>query len=267
MRDREGEGRAPLVAGVDAAPALETPLLARLESIFALTDDERAALKTLSTEPRVFRRGESVILENSPLDCLYIAQSGWFQASRSLADGRRQILTFSMPGDVIGFEAVVSQQSLRAVEALEPGTLLRLQTPDMIRFVREQPRLGIGLAWVAAQDESALAERLTSVGRRSAYEALAHLFLEHHHRLTRIGLADAGGYRFPGSKEQIADALGLTPMHVHRTLRRLAADGLVRVSGTRVEIGDRDRLIEIAQFTDGYLMDGDRAAPPEKAAD
>jgi CRP-like cAMP-binding protein len=115
------------------------------------------------------------------------------------------------------------------------------------------PRLGAAVAWSAGRDEAILSEQVVRVGRRSAYERTGHIMVELLHRLRLVGEADQRSFELPLTQEILADTLGLSIVHMNRTLRRLRENGLVRISGDRVVIGDLEELISIAEFTPHYL--------------
>lgn len=250
----------------DSVPVLDNPLFARMKGMFAFSDTEWDLIGKLAPECRTYERGDTIVLEGDPLGSICIIKAGWCLCSRSLPDGRRQILRFSIPGDILCFDAIINTHSLREIRALDSVTLLRLKTDDLMDLIREMPRLGMALTWIASQDESTLAERLISIGRRSAYERLAHFFVEHRHRLANVGLADGESYRLPLTKEQLADAMGLTSIHIYRTLRRLSQDGLVRLDGDMLHILNPEGLKAAAQFDDRYLMEYHAKSPNQALA-
>src|SRR5690606_5159182 len=114
-------------------------------------------------------------------------------------------------------------------------------------------RLGAAVAWLAGREESMLAEQVVRLGRRSAYERVAHIFIELFHRLRLVNAVDHHAFDLPLTQEILADTLGLSVVHMNRTLRRLRDDGLLRMKGDRVAIEDLDRLSQIAEFSPNYL--------------
>ena len=123
----------------------------------------------------------------------------------------------------------------------------------MMRCVTEFPRLGAALLWAASRDEAMVVEHLVSVGRRSAIERTAHFFMELAERLTLIGQASETEFHCPLSQLVLADALGLTAIHVNRVLRQLREQGLLTVRRGRVEIHDLGGLRKLSGFQGGYL--------------
>jgi len=123
----------------------------------------------------------------------------------------------------------------------------------IMRCVTEYPRLGAALLWAASRDEAMVVEHLVNIGRRSALERTAHFFMELAERLTLVGLATETEFKCPLSQFVLADALGLTSIHVNRTLRQLRELKLLTVRRGVVTICDLAALRKLAGFQGGYL--------------
>ncbi|MBU2327002.1 MAG: helix-turn-helix domain-containing protein [Alphaproteobacteria bacterium] len=117
----------------------------------------------------------------------------------------------------------------------------------------ETPRLATAILWAASRDEAMVVEHLVRLGRRDADKRLAHFLLELWSRLTLVGMADRSGYACPLTQFHLADALGLTSVHINRTLRKLREAGLASMRAGRVEIMNLDGLIKLADFDPAYL--------------
>jgi len=180
---------------------------------------------------------------------VFTVLSGWAMREKTLEDGRRQVLGFVMPGDLIGLQAMLFNEMEHSVVALGPLTLCVFQRPDILRLFRDQPSLGYTVVWHAARSERMLDEALTSVGRRSAAERIGHALLTLHRRADRRGLLDqAGGFEAPFRQGDLADALGLSRVHVNKTLRRLAAAGMVEWAEGRIALPDAPGLATLAKL-------------------
>ncbi|MEQ8604695.1 MAG: Crp/Fnr family transcriptional regulator [Marivibrio sp.] len=235
---------------------LDRPLETKLGLVMTLSDDDRARLRSLSETELRFRRGAALLSEGAEQDAVYVLKAGWVGCARHLSDGRRQITRFALPGDVVGFDALVQHVSTQDASALSDVTVVVLRPAELIDLAASAPHLGMALLWATAKDESALAERLASIGRRFALERLAHLFVETRLRLEALGLAEEDRLHFPVTKEQLADAMGLTTIHIYRTLRRLTESGLVRLDGAWLEILDLEALKRLGKFDDLYIVPG-----------
>jgi CRP-like cAMP-binding protein len=236
--------------------ALRGPVVRKLGKLIDLSNEEIACLESLQTDGRTFDRHETLYNEGDRLDVTHIVRDGWAMRFKMLSDGRRQILNFILPGDFIGLYGSLIDTADHSVE-----TLTRLQTsgfvPQRILDVFGScPRLGAAIAWTAGQDEAILAEQIVRIGRRSAYERTAHLFLELLKRLQRVGLAGQHSFEMPLSQDVLADSLGLSMVHINRTLRRLRQGGLVRVVDKRLIIDDVPKLERVADFSPEYIDGG-----------
>lgn len=229
--------------------------LAKKLSIFSeLGAAEYDFLHRLQRNDRDLEAGASLLVEGEPVSYSFVLKDGWGARYKLLEDGRRQILSFILPGDIIGASGCFVQAAQQSVVTITEATVAAFKPQRLLTLSRKHPRLGAALAWSTAREESMLAERLVSLGRRSAYEAIAHLFLELSHRLRAIGLAGTKSFELPITQTDLGDALGLTVVHVNRTLKRLRKDGLIELSDGIVRILDGDKLAEVPAFRGRYLL-------------
>ena len=235
---------------------LHGPVVRKLGKLIDLSNEEIACLESLQSDDRTYDRHTTLYSEGDRFERTHIVRDGWAMRFKMLSDGRRQILNFILPGDFIGLYGSLSDAADHAVE-----TLTRVHThgfvPQRILDVfRTCPRLGAAIAWTAGQEEAILAEQVVRIGRRSAYERTAHLFLELLKRLQLVGLAGQHSFEMPLSQDVLADSLGLSMVHVNRTLRRLRQSGLVHLADKRLIIDDVGRLERIADFSTDYINAG-----------
>lgn len=187
---------------------------------------------------------------------ILVVNSGWAVRYRTLADGSRQIANFILPGDFIGLNATVMSVSDYDVASITPMSFARLRIDDIIAMMETHPRLCAAIFWCNAREESILFEHLTSLGRRSALERVAHLLVELLRRLQLIELAEGDSFVMPLTQQLIADSVGLTAIHVNRMMRALEQNGLIAYSRhpvPRLHVRDVRRLEAAAGFEDGYL--------------
>ena len=168
---------------------------------------------------------------------------------RTLSDGRRQVLRFALPGDFIGFQPDPESPVLHSAQALTAVRVCVFRQDSLMEMFREHPMLAIQMAWIASRDEALAHDHMTSLGRRPAKERIAQLFLEIQHRLAARGPVDErAGIPVPLKQEHIADALGLTTIHVNRTLRTLREAGMAVLRGGLLRIQNRAALVEMTGF-------------------
>ena len=150
-----------------------------------------------------------------------------------LPDGRRQILNFLLPGDLIGLQAAMFDAALYAVEALTDVQLCILPRRRIWALFGEMPGLAFDVTWLGAREEGFVDENLTSVGRRTAAERVAALIITLYKRATALDLVTDNSFEFPLTQQHIADALGLSLVHTNKTLARLRRMGMfTRTNGT-----------------------------------
>jgi CRP-like cAMP-binding protein len=199
-----------------------------------------------------FKRGElavdpgaSILVEGSHSAHLYTVLSGWGFRYKTLEDGRRQILNYIMPGDLVGLQGTIMGEMQHSVEALSPVTLCVFERDKLMTLYNHHASLAFDLTWIAAREESILDEHLLSVGRRTALERAAYLLAYLHQRATILRLFPTPDF-LPITQQHIADTLGLSIVHTNKTLKKLAQRGLLRWQERGCEILKGDGLAALA---------------------
>jgi CRP-like cAMP-binding protein len=230
-------------------------LLDKLEVFTALDPFERRTLfDLLDRREQSVGRGQDLVAQGAARSHGYLILNGWIARSKTLSDGRRQILSFLMPGDLTGAFTAVSERASSSLTALNAVTVVPFKPAALVATIAQAPRLGAALVWAATREQEILAEHLVSLGRRSARERVAHLFLELWSRLRVRGLDGQAQLQVPLTQHLIADTLGLSVVHVNRTVRQLAAEGLLSVKRESVTLLDIAHLHAVAGFDAAYLM-------------
>jgi len=184
---------------------------------------------------------------NSPH--VFTVLSGWGLREKTLADGRRQILNFVMPGDLVGLQAAMFDAMDHSVEALTDMTLCVFQRTGIERLFHDRPSLGYTVVWHAARNERLLDATLVSVGRCTARERIARALLILCGKARRLGLAEEDGtVAAPITQQHLADALGLSLVHTNRTLKQMVGDGLLQWQAGRLRLCDEEGLEELAEM-------------------
>jgi CRP-like cAMP-binding protein len=173
-----------------------------------------------------------------------IIQRGWAFRYRGWADGRRQILDFLLPGDVVGLESGLLGMTEHSVRALTEIELCQIDSQRLEELFRQHGRLALALAKHQAAEARRMDERLAVLGRRSAIERIAFLMLELWER--QMPRDTDRSCPFPLRRQHIADATGLTGAHVNRTLNALRRDRIATLAGGRLVIQDRVALAGLA---------------------
>jgi CRP-like cAMP-binding protein len=230
-----------------AGPGLFSPVLRRLAALASMSRAEAALVTSLKIE--TYGAGADLTQHERDVRTRLIL-SGWACRQHLLADGRRQILDFLLPGDGLGLATAPAPIDRRPTLAL---TRIEWLDADELRDqVMEEPTRWPGLALAFARSEALTQIRLMDhsvrLGRQSAYERMAHLLLELHERLSVVGLAEGGAFPLPLTQEILADALALSVVHVNRVLQRLRAERRVDVRAGRATLLRADLLTVSAEY-------------------
>ncbi|NNU82158.1 Crp/Fnr family transcriptional regulator [Halovulum dunhuangense] len=239
--------------------SLDSPLSRKLSVFVALSDTDLETLASLYRRRRRFRSGHEMVHEGQKNTSAFILAKGWACSYKMLPDGARQIVDFQVPGDILGLRSILFRTADHSIEAITGIEVSEVLAPDIMNAFANAPRLATAVLWAASRDEAMVVEHLVDLGRRSAEVRMAHFLLELGERLKLVGVGDAKGFNCPLTQYHLADALGLSAVHVNRVLRHLREEGLVTFRKGRVVFDDFARLTELAGFEPGYLdQDGPR---------
>lgn len=233
--------------------ASPTPLALKLGAFIDLSDGEMGVLDRLHSRRRDFEAGREIIAQGQYGNAVFIVATGWVCSYKLLANGTRQIVDFQIPGDFLGLRSVLLRTSDHFVEPITNGQASEIFSSELFQALAETPRLAAAILWAASRDEAMVVEHLVGIGRRDAAERVAHFLLELHARLSLVGIGSPDGYACPLSQYHLADALGLSAIHVNRVLRLLREKNLVTFRNGFVRFDDLDRLRTFSDFDAAYL--------------
>jgi CRP-like cAMP-binding protein len=228
-------------------------LIRRLAIAYPLSLDEELALhNACAPETRVAPQTD-LIVEGEELTHGYVVEDGWACLYRVLNDGRRQILNFILPGDLVGTIASSTLLADHSVSTLTACSVRAFRTAKFADIARRLPGLQEVFDWAVRRELAIVQERIVDIGRRTARERMAHLLLELMYRLRAVGLCEEQAFDLPLTQEMLGDALGLSIVHVNRTLRRLNREELICYRPGHLDIIDCERLARVAEFDAEYL--------------
>ena len=233
--------------------ALHSPFARKLGAFVALSGEETSALNRLHGRRKVFPAGRDMVFQGQTRQSAYILASGWVCSYKLLSGGTRQTIDFQIPGDFLGLRSVLLRTAEHNIEPVTKIEASEVLASDLLDTFSKTPRLATAVLWAASRDEAMVVEHLVGVGRRNARERTAHFLLELGARLKLVGLGSTSGYACPLSQYMLADALGLSAVHLNRVLRELREDGLVSLRRGQVEILVLDALVLLADFDKTYL--------------
>lgn len=230
-----------------------SPFSLKLGAYVALSDPEFAVLAALHKRRRTFPADLDLIYEGQTKRSAYILAQGWACSYKNLPSGNRQIVDFQIPGDFLGLRSMLFRTADHNVVPITPIEASEVFESDLIEAFATTPRLATAVLWAASRDEAMVVEHLINIGRRDAVERTAHFLLELGARLMLVGLGTKAGYNCPLSQYLLADALGLSAVHINRSLRQLREKGLLTFRDGKVIFDDFDGLIKLAEFDQTYL--------------
>lgn len=226
-----------------------TVLLRRsFEASVAHAADGLAECLTLDRSRRDVAAGAEILRGDGGEPSAWLVVSGVAGEIRSLADGRRQVIALRLPGDLLQGDTTEAVRALTQVELANALPIIRMLGEKSAHY---QP---LRRAWVAANrvEQGRLRDHVVRLGGLSAFERMAHLFMEVHDRLGRVGLATPTSFHLPVKQDVIADLLGLSVVHVSRTVQSLKRDGLAQIRSGYVSVLDRRRLAEAGHYVSRF---------------
>ena len=210
-------------------------------------------VRGLSPALQTFSAGSDIVQAGTRLDTLYIIQSGWAIRYKSIEDGRRQIMNFMLPGDVFDVQVFGELEADHSVAAIDKVVVAAIDADEFRRALEACAEAATAFWWALVQEESILREQIVRIGRLSARERIGHLLLELQRRLGAALGEDPHDLGLPLTRTHLADALGLTAVHVSRMVTALKRDRLIEENRTCLRILDRARLAALSQFDPDYV--------------
>jgi CRP-like cAMP-binding protein len=229
-------------------------LVRKLEQYRRFSPADRRRLEDLAgRRHRLYHAGEAILKEGEKADFVRLVISGLAARCKDLPDGRRQITAFLIPGDLCDVEVFVLDAVDHDIVALTNTVCAQLSVSEIEDLLSEMSSVTKALWWSTMTDSAVLRERIIDHGSRDARERICHLLYEMLVRYRIVGLTSNHSFPFPVTQEQLADATGMTPVHVNRVISELKAEGLIQWKDKTVSILDLPALKEIAQFEGAYL--------------
>jgi CRP/FNR family transcriptional regulator len=243
----------PLSDSVPCPPACAACRLRKTGAFTPVSADELAFIESFRSGTSSVPAGGTLIYEQKPSGKLFTLYAGWAFRYKTLSDGRRQILNFLLPGDLIGLQQEFSDGAMHGIEAVTDISLCVFPREGLWELFRRYPSLGYDITWLAAREEGMVDDNLLTAGRRNAAERVAMLLMHLYRRLERLGLVQDGSVAFPINQQHIADILGLSLVHTNKTMRRLQQLGLHEIRNGRLRLLNPKALQRLADYYDAPL--------------
>lgn len=239
---------------LDTTRPLVAQLILNLERYVRFSEEDRRGLDGLGFASIVEARARGdIVREGDNPTVVRLVIEGWACRYKDLPDGRRQIVGFFLPGDFCDLNVYILQTMDHSIGAITSVRYLAIPPETLEKLAEQRPRVARALLWHELVNSSVQREWLLNIGARSALERMAHLLVELFVRLRAIGKTEGNTCHFPLIQADLADATGITPVHVNRTLQELRRDGLIELRAKRLKILDFERLKRLAMFNPNYL--------------
>lgn len=234
-------------------PHPTTMLIRKLESIAPLSNEERQAVQSLPVRIYNLDARQDIVRDGDvPTHCCLVIR-GWAYRYKLLSEGRRQILSFHIPGDIPDLQSLHIQTTDHTLATVTNATVAFISHDSLRELTAQHPGIA-SLFWRDALiDAGIFREWMTGLGRRSAYERTAHLFCELYLKLQAVGLAGDQRCPLPLTQVDLADALGLTSVHINRVLKEMRGQTLITLRSRMLVIQAWDELLKAAEFDPTYL--------------
>lgn len=233
---------------------MTNPLVRKLSNFVRLSQDERQALDALVTKPTLSDSNADIVREGEATSGIYLILDGWAFRYKIGEDGRRQIMTYFVPGDICDQRIFVLKRMDHNIGTLTKAHIAEVSKETIIKLTDEYPQIARAFWWSTLVDEAVAREWLMSAGRRNAFQRLAHLICEMFVRLRSVGLADGQTFDFALNQTDLADTLGLSLVHLNRSLQKLRRDKLILWGRRRpLTILDLEKLARVSMFNPSYL--------------
>jgi len=228
-------------------------LVRRLKLTCELSDGDVRALNSLPFHIKDYAAKTPISRERDRLSHSCIVVSGLLCRAKMTGEGRRQLLSFHIPGDMPDLQSLHLEVMDHDLIALSDARVALIAHDDIRRVTTEQPDLAAALWRETLIDGSVFREWIVNVGRRDATQRMMHLLYEVGFRLKAMGLGEIGSFHMPITQVELADALGLTPVHVNRVLQGLRKEGLLDFKQAQVTMNDVERVAAMSAFDPLYL--------------
>jgi len=233
---------------------MATYLIRKLEQFTRLsTEDKRALDRAASLKIRQLGPREDVIQEGDAPRQINLILEGWACGYKVLEDGRRQITNLLIPGDICDLRMFVLKRMDHSIATVSAVRIAEIPKDTFLELATQYPRISQALWWNSLVEEAVAREWIVNNSQRAATERMAHLLCEMFIRLRAVGLTNGGACEIPVTQAELADTLGLSAVHVNRTLQDLRAPNLIVLKGKILLIPDLEALKAVALFNDKYL--------------
>lgn len=225
----------------------------KLQIYGVLSDEDVVALVTATSKSRRVAARTDIIREGDRPGPVIVILEGWACRYKILPDGGRQIIAFMVPGDSCDMHVAVLAEMDHSIQTITEAKIAMISRAEIEQLVGDRPEVARAFWSTQLVDEAVLRAWIISMGRRSSEARVAHLLCELYLRVRHVGLVPNTEFELPISQIMLSDAVGLTPVHVNRVVRKLLDADAIEIRRSSIVIIDPDKLTAIAKFDDNYL--------------
>jgi CRP-like cAMP-binding protein len=229
-------------------------VLRKFNVFVPLSQEEESALALVLGPTVDLGAGEDLVHQDEPQQNLFFLLKGFACRHKYLANGRRQIIAFVVPGDCCDVGVTMLARRDHSITTLSVCRIARTSDAALEHLAQQYPKIRAALQWATLAEEAIAREWVVNIGQRNAIERTAHLFCEMYHRMDAIGLASGTSCELPLTQADLGDTLGLSTVHVNRTLQDLRARKLIAFGDKRLTILDLPGLERLGLFEPTYLQ-------------
>ncbi len=230
-----------------------SPLIAKLEGFHKLTETERQVLEDAVVRITDFEPGEDIIQRGDKPEFVHLLIEGWAGRYKILPEGKRHIMAYLIPGDLCDVHVMLLKRMDHSIGALSVCKVALLSLKAVMDILDRHKALSHALWWASLVDEAVLREWLVTMGSRPADKRIGHLICEMMLRTRAVGLGTDDSFELPLTQEELADTMGMSTVHMNRSLQALRRMGLVEGMGRRLVIKNLDGLMAFSDFDPIYL--------------
>jgi CRP-like cAMP-binding protein len=232
---------------------MSNPLLRKLANFAELSAEESAAVLDCCKDVREVAAREDVIAQGDRTGGVKLLLDGFACRYKTLEDGRRQIVAYFVPGDLCDLRVFILKRMDHSIGAIAPSRVATLSPDNVLKLMHNYPTLTRALWWSTLVEEAIAREWIVNVGQRNARERMAHLFCELLYRFRAVGLNQGLSCTLPLTQVELAETLGLSSVHVNRTLQELRRRKLITLDGGTLTIQNLEALEKLSLFNPDYL--------------
>jgi CRP-like cAMP-binding protein len=232
---------------------VDNQLLRKLANFTALSEEETQAVIDCCKDVREVGAREDVISQGDRTGGVKLLLEGFACRYKSLGDGRRQIVAYFVPGDLCDLRVFILKRMDHSIGAIAPSKVATISPDNVLKLMHNYPTLTRALWWSTLVEEAITREWIVNMGQRNALERMAHLFCELLYRFRAVGLNQGLSCTLPLTQVELAETLGLSSVHVNRTLQELRRQKLITLDGGTLTIQDLHALEQLSFFSPEYL--------------